>query len=100
MRLQCDPTVIYGLDDFIGRLTKRDLRTYTPFNTYLIDGLPPTPIANPGIGSIQAALYPADVDYLYFVSKNDGTHYFSANLAEHNHAVNKYQRSFHKVNAP
>jgi UPF0755 protein len=92
MRLQCDPTVIYGLDNFTGDLTKKDLKTYTPYNTYLIKGLPPTPIANPGADSIQSALYPADVDYLYFVSKNDGTHYFSATLAEHNRVVNKYQR--------
>ena len=97
MRLQCDPTVIFGLDHFTGRLTKKDVRTYTPFNTYLIDGLPPTPIANPGSASIRAALYPADVDYLYFVSQNDGTHFFSTRLAEHNRAVNKYQRSLRSV---
>jgi UPF0755 protein len=92
MRFQCDPTVIYGLDNFTGQLTKEDLQTYTPYNTYVINGLPPTPIANPGLESIRAALYPAAVDYLYFVSKNDGTHHFSKSLAEHNRAVNKYQR--------
>jgi UPF0755 protein len=100
MRLQCDPTVIYGLDSFTGKLKRRDLKTYTPFNTYLIDGLPPTPIANPGINSIRAALYPADVDYLYFVSKNDGTHFFSATFSEHNRAVRKYQRSFRRIRSP
>lgn len=100
MRLQCDPTVIYGLDSFTGRLRRKDLKTYTPFNTYLIDGLPPTPIANPGRNSIRAALYPADVDYLYFVSKNDGTHFFSTTLAEHNRAVRKYQRSFRRTKSP
>jgi len=100
MRLRCDPTVIYGLDNFTGNLTKRDLTTYTPFNTYLIDGLPPTPIANPGIDSIRAALYPADVDYLYFVSKNDGTHFFSATLSEHNRAVQEYQRSLSRRTSP
>ena len=100
MRLQCDPTVIYGLDSFTGRLTIKDLRTYTPYNTYRIRGLPPTPIANPGIDSIRAVLYPANVDYLYFVSKNNGTHYFSTTLEEHNRAVFKYQRSFRRIKAP
>lgn len=100
MRLQCDPTVIYGLDSFTGKLRRKDLKVYTPFNTYLVDGLPPTPIANPGMGSIRAALYPADVGYLYFVSKNDGTHFFSATLSEHNRAVRKYQRSFRKIKSP
>lgn len=93
MRFQCDPTVIYGLDNFSGSLTKEDLQTFTPYNTYVIDGLPPTPIANPGVDSINAALYPARVNYLYFVSKNDGTHYFSHSLAEHNRAVTLYQRA-------
>jgi len=100
MRLQCDPTVIYGLDHFTGKLTKKDLKIYTPYNTYLIDGLPPAPISNPGIDSIRAVLYPAEVDYLYFVSKNDGTHYFSTTLSEHNQAVNKYQRSARRSKSP
>jgi len=100
MRLQCDPTVIYGLNNFSGRLTKKDLMTYTPYNTYLIKGFPPTPIANPGLDSIRAALYPAKVDYLYFVSKNNGTHYFSSTLTEHNQAVYKYQKVSQKVKAP
>lgn len=91
MRLATDPTVIYGIKNFNGNITKKDLRTYTPYNTYLITGLPPGPIANPGSESIKAALYPADTKYLYFVSKRDKTHYFSSTLAEHNRAVRKYQ---------
>ena len=90
--LQSDPTVIYGIQNFNGNLTKEDLKTKTPFNTYLIRGLPPHPIANPGEDSIKAVLYPSPKKYLYFVSKNDGTHHFSATLKEHNRAVNRYQR--------
>lgn len=90
--LQSDPTVIYGIPDFNGNLTKRDLRRHSPYNTYIITGLPPGPISNPGIDSIMAALSPASVDYLYFVSRNDGTHHFSSTLREHNRAVDKYQR--------
>ncbi len=90
-RLQSDPTVIYGLEDFDGNLTRRDLKAPTPYNTYLIRGLPPGPIANPGRGSLWAALNPARVDYLYFVSRNDGSHHFSRSLAEHNRAVRRYQ---------
>ena len=90
--LQSDPTVIYGIEDFNGNITRRDLQTHTPYNTYLIPGLPPTPIANPGRASIEAALRPADADYLYFVSRNDGTHQFSKTLREHNEAVRIYQR--------
>jgi UPF0755 protein len=90
--LQSDPTVIYGLPHFNGNLTRKNLRARSPYNTYRVKGLPPGPIANPGKGSLLAALYPAAVDYLYFVSKNNGTHYFSATLAEHNRAVQKYQR--------
>jgi UPF0755 protein len=93
MRLQTDPTVIYGLADFNGNLTRKDLKTPTPYNTYLINGLPPGPIANPGRAAITAVLHPASESYLYFVSKNDGTHYFSRDLAEHNRAVFKYQKS-------
>lgn len=92
MPLQSDPTVIYGLPDFNGNLTRQDLRRYSPYNTYVITGLPPGPISNPGTDSITAALSPAPVDYLYFVSKNDGTHHFSSTLKEHNEAVNTYQR--------
>ena len=90
--LQSDPTVIYGLKNFNGNLTKKDLKTKTPFNTYLFRGLPPQPIANPGEESIKAVLYPSLKKYLYFVSKNNGTHHFSTTLKEHNRAVNKYQR--------
>jgi len=92
MPLQSDPTVIYGIKNFDGNLTKEDLLRPTPYNTYLVNGLPPTPICNPGKDSIHAALYPASVPYLYFVSKNDGSHYFSSGIEEHNQAVRKYQR--------
>lgn len=92
MRLQSDPTVIYGLPDFNGNLTRKDLQTKTPYNTYVITGLPPGPICNPGKDSIAAVLKPADVPYLYFVSKNDSTHHFSSSLREHNKAVRKYQK--------
>jgi len=92
MRLESDPTVIYGIKDFNGNLTKPDLTQPTPYNTYVIPGLPPGPIASPGKESIQAVLFPAKTDYLYFVSKNDGTHQFSKSLAEHNKAVNIYQK--------
>ncbi len=90
--LQSDPTVIYGIPNFNGNLTRADLARRTPFNTYRIKKLPPGPIANPGVKSIQAALNPAPVKYLYFVSKNDGTHQFSATIQEHNRAVEKYQK--------
>ncbi len=91
MRLDSDPTVIYGIKDFDGNLTRNDLRTPTPYNTYTSQGLPPGPIANPGRPSLEAALYPADTDFLYFVAKPDKSHYFSRDLAEHNRAVRKYQ---------
>jgi len=90
--LQSDPTVIYGLTDFDGNLRRRDLEKTTPYNTYRVAGLPPGPIANPGAQAIRAALYPASTTYLYFVAKNNGTHQFSSTLAEHNQAVDKYQR--------
>jgi len=90
-RLQSDPTVIYGLDNFDGDLKKSHLRKDTPYNTYTRLGLPIGPIANPGIESIRAVLYPEKVPYLYFVSKGDGTHVFSNTLVEHNKAVNIYQ---------
>jgi UPF0755 protein len=92
MRLESDPTVIYGLKGFNGNLTKKDLTKYSPYNTYLVRGLPPGPIANPGNDAIKAVLHPAKTDYLYFVSKNDGSHYFSKTLSEHNRAVELYQK--------
>ncbi|MDR3135527.1 MAG: endolytic transglycosylase MltG [Deltaproteobacteria bacterium] len=92
MRLQTDPTVIYGLPNFNGNLTKADLETKHAYNTYLISGLPPGPIANPGEDAIKAVLNPSPGKYIYFVSKNDGTHHFSETLAEHNRMVNRYQR--------
>ena len=93
IRLQSDPTVIYGLPDFDGNLTRKDLRVHSPYNTYWVKGLPPGPIANPGNESLIAVLNPAPVDYLYFVSKNNGTHYFSKTLSEHNGAVQRYQKN-------
>ncbi len=92
MPLQSDPTVIYGMKNFNGNLTRFDLQRPSPYNTYVISGLPPTPICNPGKESILAALYPAPVPHLYFVSRNDGSHYFSSTIEEHNRAVWKYQK--------
>ncbi|HSH12806.1 MAG TPA: endolytic transglycosylase MltG [Desulfurivibrionaceae bacterium] len=92
MKLQTDPTVIYGIKDFNGNLTRLDLQTHTPYNTYLITGLPPGPIANPGRAAIQAVMAPTAGDYYYFVSKNDGSHYFSKTLLEHNRAVSQFQK--------
>ncbi len=89
--LQSDPTVIYDIPNFDGNLTRAHLARRTPFNTYMNPGLPPGPIANPGGKSIRAALNPAPVKYLYFVSRNDGTHQFSATIEEHNRAVERYQ---------
>ena len=92
MRLQTDPTVIYGLgESFDGNLRRRDLKRKTPYNTYVNKGLPPTPIAMPGLDSILAALHPEPGDALYFVAKGDGSHHFSATLAEHQRAVTQYQ---------
>ncbi|MZG53949.1 MAG: endolytic transglycosylase MltG [Nitrospinae bacterium] len=91
MRLQTDPTVIYAIENFDGNIRKRDLKIDSPYNTYRYKGLPPGPIASPGLKSIVAALYPADTPNLYFVSRQDGSHQFSATLNEHNRAVQKYQ---------
>ncbi len=93
MRLQSDPTVIYGMDSFNGKLTRADLRQETPYNTYVIKGLPPGPICNPGRAALEAVLQPAETDYLYFVSRNDGTHQFSENLEEHNRAVRRFRKN-------
>lgn len=93
MQLQTDPTVIYGLGEhFDGNLRKRDLLADTPYNTYTRAGLPPTPIALPGLASIQATLHPALTDALYFVARGNGSSQFSNTLNEHNNAVNRYQR--------
>ena len=93
MMLQTDPTVIYGLgEQFDGNLRRRDLTSDTPYNTYTRGGLPPTPIALPGRDALNAALHPAKTDALYFVARGDGSSKFSSNLAEHNRAVNHYQR--------
>jgi UPF0755 protein len=93
MPLQSDPTVIYAIPDFNGDLTRADLARPSPYNTYVTGGLPPGPIANPGLAAIDAALAPAESLALYFVSRNDGSHEFSTTLAEHNRAVSRYQRS-------
>ena len=96
MRLQSDPTVIYGLGDaYTGRITYKDLRTDTPYNTYTRNGLPPTPICLPSLASLEAALHPTPGNALYFVARGDGTHQFSATLAEQNAAVQKYQIKHH-----
>lgn len=93
MRLQTDPTVIYGMGErYKGNITRKDLVEETPFNTYRIFGLPPTPIAAPSKASLMAVSKPASVSYLYFVSRNDGTHVFSSTLEAHNQAVDVYQR--------
>lgn len=93
MLLQTDPTVIYGMgDSYHGNITRQDLHTPTPYNTYVIKGLPPTPIAMPGKDSISAALHPAKTNNLYFVARGNGTHVFSPTLKAHNDAVNQFQR--------
>ena len=92
MRLQTDPTVIYGMgDSYNGNIRRQDLKTDTPYNTYIHKGLPPTPIALPSRASIAAALHPADTEVMFFVSKGDGTHHFSKTYEEHREAVVKYQ---------
>ena len=91
MRLQTDPTVIYAMKKFDGNIRKRDLKIDSLYNTYRYKGLPPGPIANPGLKSIVAAISPIKSDHLYFVSRQDGSHHFSSTLIEHNRAVQKYQ---------
>ena len=91
MPLQADPTVIYGIDNFNGNITKADLLRKTPYNTYKIKTLPPGPIASPGADALRATAYPAATNYLYFVAKGDGSHVFSADLVRHNEAVRRYQ---------
>ena len=100
MRLQSDPTVIYGIANFNGNLTKADLQTPTPYNTYVISGLPPGPIANPGVAAIKAALFPAETEYLFFVGNGKGQHIFSETLEQHNQAVNVFQRGIGSYEPP
>ena len=97
MPLQCDPTVIYALElagRYNGNLTKDGLAVNSPYNTYRVPGLPPGPIASPGRTSLEAAARPADTDYLYFVSRNDGSHEFARTLDEHNRNVYRYQKLY------
>jgi UPF0755 protein len=91
MRLQSDPTAVYDLENFNGKVLRSHLRRNSPYNTYIIKGLPPGPIANPGVTSLKAVLYPASVKHLYFVSKKDGTHYFSTSFDQHIQAINRYK---------
>jgi UPF0755 protein len=96
MKLDCDPTIIYALKrkgNYNGRLGKKDMTLDSPYNTYRYAGLPPGPICNPGREALQAALFPADEEFLYFVSRNDGTHHFSRTFREHLAAVRIYQKS-------
>ena len=100
MRLQCDPTVIYGIKPMGSKITYADLRRKHPYNTYVFRGLPPGPIASPGKSSLIAAVNPDPVNYLYFVATNHGNHDFSTTLREHNNKVNKYQRRGRKGRTP
>ncbi len=101
MLLQIDPTVIYALGtQYTGHLSLEDLKVNSPYNTYLFKGLPPTAIAMPGFASLNAALHPADGEALYYVSKGDGTHQFTATLAEHHDAVNKFRHQEQPNNVP
>ena len=96
MKLQTDPTVIYGIAHFNGNITRKHLLTPTPYNTYTIHGLPPTPIANPGAAAIHAALHPQQTKALYFVARGDGTHIFSKTYKEHDANVDRFQRKGRK----
>ncbi|HPK54314.1 MAG TPA: endolytic transglycosylase MltG [Smithellaceae bacterium] len=91
MPLQSDPTAVYDLENFTGAVKRSHLKRNSPYNTYVISGLPPGPIANPGLDSMKAALYPAKVDYLYFVAQGDGSHFFSSSLEMHNKAIARYR---------
>lgn len=100
MRLQADPTVIYGIENFNGNITKEDLQRPTPYNTYLIPGLPPGPISSPGRSALNATLFPEQSQYLYFVGNGKGRHVFSETLFDHNNAVNEFQRGGGAAPAP
>lgn len=93
MRLQTDPTAVYDLEGFSGTVTRAHLANPSPYNTYIIRGLPPGPIASPGLAALTAAVFPATTDYYYFVSRRDGSHHFSRTLREHNNAVQRYLRN-------
>jgi UPF0755 protein len=93
MPLQSDPTAVYGVRAFAGPVSRQDICRKSPYNTYLIGGLPPGPIGNPGSGAIEAAINPAKTNYLYFVAKKDGAHFFSRTLEEHNLAVRRFLKS-------
>jgi UPF0755 protein len=97
MRLQADPTAVYGTKAWITKVTKEDLKRRSPYNTYLHKGLPPGPIANPGEGAILAALYPENVDYLFFVAQGDGSHYFSKDFNAHEKAISRYRSNKKKA---
>lgn len=96
MRLQSDPTAVYDLENFEGAVKRHHLKRKSPYNTYVISGLPPGPIANPGLDSLKAALYPAGINYLYFVSQGDGSHFFSSSLEIHNQASARYRANKNK----
>lgn len=97
MRLQADPTAVYGTKAWITKITKEDLKRRSPYNTYLHKGLPPGPIANPGEGAILAALYPENADYLFFVAQGDGSHFFSKDFGSHEKAINRYRSNTKKA---
>lgn len=97
MRLQADPTAVYGTKAWVTKVTSQDLRRKSPYNTYRHKGLPPGPIANPGRGAILAALYPEDVDYLFFVAQGDGSHFFSKDFGEHGKAISRYRANQRKA---
>jgi len=97
MKLQADPTAVYGTKAWITKITKEDLKRRSPYNTYLRKGLPPGPIANPGEGAILAALYPEQVDYIFFVAQGDGSHYFSKDFHAHEKAIGRYRANQKKA---
>jgi UPF0755 protein len=97
MKLQADPTTVYGTKAWITKVTSQDLKRRTPYNTYLHKGLPPGPIANPGEGAILASLYPEKVDYLFFVAQGDGSHFFSKDYGSHEKAIGRYRSNRRKA---